>query len=445
MKKSILMIAMTLMVSAVGAQRNAQDYFVKTKNAKEVAPKVAATAKEDVVQEEEKAHNLMNELFPRLSLCDWNDSMVFMVLPDKRDLVLRVFNDGYTNNSVSTMSLNHQLLRYQGHSHDNGTNRDRINFVTEDGNRHPYYFEVPSGTFEDYCFTKYGVPSLAYINDVETARKVMLGKTLVTKSTAYRIDATYGEGSEEIQVPLDTEVKVVRIGVGTRAFPVKIIVADRKGREFFQNVAISRTNSGLRDEEFNMMDNQHHTFETAFDMMGDFALPSWHYDSHLGKVVFARRALKLKNTRGDEFTFPGLTTFKIMQIKSQRGKSSVKMTLQNTKNGTDYIAEVHFKDTPGAADVVGERDDIFENLFGEGNPASMKGVDARHIAAIRQGKIQKGFTETEVKLVREDDYEVVAQNNRTYSWQFSALYGKPSIRVVFDKRTKRVIQAFQAR
>lgn len=441
MKKTILMAAMILMATAAGAQRQAQDYFVKTKNAKEPA-KVAT--QDSTAVEEEKARNLMNELFPRRSLCEWNDSMLFMVLPDKRDLVLRVFHDGFTNNPVSTMTLLHKLMRYQSHTRDNGTNRDRINFITEDSDRHPYYFEVPSGTFDDYCFTKYGVPALAYLNDVETARKVLLGKTLVTKTNAYWIDATYGEGADEIQVKIDTEVKVVKIGVGTRAFPVKIIVADKSGKEFYQNVAISRTNSGLRDEEFNMMDNQHHTFETAFDMMGDFALPSWHYDKYLNKTIFARRTVRMQDSRDNDFTFPGLTTFKIISIKSLRGKSSVKMTLQNKQNGTNYSMEVIFRDAPGDAAIKGKSNIIFENLFSEGNPANLKGVDPRHLGAIRQGKIQKGFTETEVLLVRDDDHEVVKANNRTYMWVFSSLYGKPSLNVVFDAHTKRVIHTTQA-
>lgn len=442
MKKLILMAVMALAASTAGAQRTAQDYFVKTNNVKET-PKAAAKA--DEVVEEEKARNVMNELFPRLSLCEWNDSMLFMVLPDKRDLVLRVFGDGYTNNPVSTMSLLHKLLRYQGHSHDNTTNRDRINFVTEDSEHHPYYFEVPSGSFEDYCYTKFGVPALAYLNDVETARRSLMGKTLVTKSTTYRIDATYGEGSEEVVIPLDTEVKVVKVGVGTRSFPVKIIVADRDGKEFFQNVAISRTNSGLRDEEFNMMDNQHHTFETAFDMMGDFALPSWHYDNYLGKTVFARRAMTMTDSRQNKFTISGLTTFKIVSIKSQRGKGSVKMTLQNLQNGVNYIKEVYFKDAPGAAVVVGQRDNIFENLFGMGNPTNTKGVDPRHLTAIRQGKIQKGFSEAEVRLVRDDDYEVVAETNTSYTWQFSPLSGGTFLRVIFDKRTKKVKEVYESK
>ena len=317
--------------------------------------------------------------------------------------------------------------------------------MTEDSERHPYYFEVPTGTFEDYCFTKFGVPALAYLNDVETARKVLMGKTLVTKSTTYYQDATYGEGAEEVDIPLDSEVRVVKIGVGTRQFPVKIIVSDKDGKEFFQNVAISRTNCGLRDEEFSMLDNQHHTFETAFDMMGDFALPSWHYSKYIGKTIFTRHPTTLSDTRKNHYNIPGLTQFRVVEIKSQRGKGAVKMTLRNLTNGVNYVKEVYFKDSPGAAVIVGERENIYESLFGEGNPAKMKGVNPKHLPSIRQGKILKGFTETEVRLVRNDDYDVVAQTNTTYTWQFSALSGGTFMRVTFDSKTKTVKDVYESK
>ena len=52
-----------------------------------------------------------------------------------------------------------------------------------------------------------------------------------------------------VKVEKNMEVKVVAVGVGTRSFPVKIIVADKRGNEFFQDVAISKTNSGMRDDD----------------------------------------------------------------------------------------------------------------------------------------------------------------------------------------------------
>ena len=433
----MFLAAMVFAVTGVSGQTSAEDYFVKTKN---VVEQKKQEVRDSTAEAQEKARDVMNELFPRLNLCEWNDGMRFLVMPEKRDLVIRVFYDGITNNSVGTMQLRHKIMIYKGHSHHAATNRDRINFMTADDN-HPYYYEVPSGTFDDYCNTKYGVPSLAYLGDVETARRELMGKTLVTKTRTYYVDTSYGEGFDEVEVPLETEVRVVKVGVGTRQFPVKIIVSDKDGREFFQNVAISRTNSGLRDDEFNMMDNQFHTFNSAFDMMGDYVMPSWHYKDYIGKKVFLRHATKMTDSRGTQSNMSGLTTFKIVDIKSQRGTGAVKMTLCNLTTGANYLKEVYFKDTPGANVVVGKRDNIYEDLFAEGTPGNIAGVRQKNMAAIRQGQIKKGFTETEVRLVRPDDYEVLSDSDTSYIWQFSSPDQK-FLRVTFDKRTRLVVSTY---
>lgn len=441
-RKMILVSALMLTTVTMCAQRNASDYFVKTNNVKVVAQKAVADSTKEL---KETTRNIMNELFPRLSLCDWTDTMAFMVMPDKQDLVVRIFKDGNTGNRMSTTQLRHKILKYAGRTYNGSTENNRIYFVTDDQEKHPYYFEVPSGSFEDYCILKLGVPSLAYLNDIETARKTLIGKTLITKATSYWVDANYGEGADEISVPLDTEVKVVNVGIGTRKFPVKIIVEDGNGRQFFQNVAMSRTNSGLRDEEFNMMDNQNHTFNTAFDMLGDFALPSWHYKDYVGKTVFTLRATNMLGGREEVYRAPALTSFKIIAIKSLRDKRSVKMTLQHVKTKANYTKEVFIKNKLPNGNELGQLDNIYENLFAEGNPSNVKGISPSHLESIRQGKIQKGFSEAEVLLIRTDGYEVTHKDNKTYTWMFKALEGKTDLRVTFDKRTKRVVSFAESR
>lgn len=423
------------------AQRKASDYFVKTNNAKEVTQKAVPDSTKEL---KETTRNIMNDLFPRLSLCDWTDTMAFMVMPDKQDLVVRIFKDGINNERMSTTQLRHKILKYAGRTYKGSTEDNRIYFVTDDAEKHPYYFEVPSGSFEDYCVLKLGVPSLAYLNDIETARKVLIGKTLITKATSYWVDANYGEGADEIVVPMDTEVKVVNVGIGTRKFPVKIIVEDENKKQFFQNVAISRTNSGIRDDEFNIMDNQNHTFDTAFDMLGDFALPSWHYKDYVGKTVFTLRTTNMLSSHNDVYRAPALTSFKIIAIKSLRDKYSVKMTLQHVKTKVNYTKEVFIKNKLPNGLNLGEFDNIFENLFAEGNPSSVKGVSKAHLESISQGKIQKGFSEAEVLLVRSDSHEVT-HNNKTYTWLFKDSEGGNDLRVTFDKRTKCVVSFSESR
>ena len=144
----------------------------------------------------------------------------------------------------SLKKIDKKIMIYKGHT-EGSDGHAHINFLCQDNN-HMYYYEVPNGTFDDYCYGKMGVPTLAYLGDVDIAYEKLMGKTLFTKTTIFRIDTEYdGDGYQEITVPKDEEVKVIDIGVGTRSFPVKIIVEDKDGNEFYQNVAISKTNSGI--------------------------------------------------------------------------------------------------------------------------------------------------------------------------------------------------------
>ena len=62
-----------------------------------------------------------------------------------------------------------------------------------------YYYEIPNGTFDDYCYGKMGVPTLAYLGDVDIAREKLMGKTLFTKTKHYCIDTEYdGDGFQEV-------------------------------------------------------------------------------------------------------------------------------------------------------------------------------------------------------------------------------------------------------
>lgn len=448
LRRIMIASALVLVTLTATAQertyRNAADYLVKTQ-----VKRSAAAVRQDgsaTAEEEESARDLMDQLFPRLSLCDWTDTMAFMVIPDRQDLVIRSFRDGQTDRQVSIMALRHKILRYAGHTAMDASGRNgRINFVTDDPEQHPYYYEIPSGTFEDYCLLKLGVPSLAYLNDVETARRVLIGKTLITKSEFYNVDTRYGEGDREIRVEPGTEVRVVKVGVGTRSYPVKIIVEDKDSNQYFRNVAISRTNSGLREMEFDMEGNKYHTLESAFDMMGDYALPSWHFSQYVGRNVYNRKAVAMTSKNRKPYQAAPYSNFRIVSVRSQMQRNAVIMTLHNLQNGQDYDVELYFRDTPAAEHIFGRKALIFEDLFVEGNTSAIKGIPARHWAAIRKGTILRGFTEREVRMVRPDDYELSSSTSSRYTWSFSQLNGPSDLKVTFDKRTKRVVGVVRAK
>jgi ferredoxin len=126
-----------------------------------------------------------------------------------------------------------------------------------------------------------GVPTLAYLGDVDKAREVLINKTLLTRTQFYRVDTEYyGDGFKDVVVDKNKPVTVKAIGVGTRAFPVKIIVEDENGVQFYQNVAMSKTNCGMRDDEFSV-DNEKY----LFDHKGMFNQSFMDYYQYVGGIM----------------------------------------------------------------------------------------------------------------------------------------------------------------
>jgi hypothetical protein len=435
MKKTILTTAMALLVGMVSAQQTANDYIVKTKNAKKTAA-AGATAISEEEKQEEKAHDFVSENFRYYSLCDWEEGMKFMVMPEKYDMVVKTFHDAATGKEVSSMTLRHKIMLYKGHT-VSAEGHARINFLCQDNNRN-FYYEIPNGTFEDYCFGKMGVPTLAYLGDVDIAREKLIGRTMYTKSTLYRIDTEYdGEGFQEVTVPENEEVTVRAVGVGTRSFPVKIIVEDKKGNEFYQNVAISKTNSGMRDDEF-VADNAKFSFSGSFELEDATMEISKKLAKYIGQKVHTKytttMSSKVNGTERQQ-RVPRLTTFKIENVTPKSNSKYVTLTLSDQSSRRVYLKDVTFENVDNVAgDIDGRREDYFGYLFAMG-AARKVATSAASRAAIRQGRVIKNMTEDEVEQsVGSPDMTAESSNGR-HDWIYNRDNGKTFI-VQFGKNGK---------
>ena len=173
---------------------------MKTRNAKKKVAVENLLTETTVVEEDEGATDFVSQNFKFYSLCDWKEGMKFMVVPEKYDMVVKTFHDASTGKEVSSMSLRHKIMIYEGHS-EGSDGRSHIDFLCQDNNK-KYYYEVPSGSFDDYCYGKMGVPTLAFLGDVDTARVKLMDKLLLTKTTKYRIDTNY-----DTEVPFAVSVK----------------------------------------------------------------------------------------------------------------------------------------------------------------------------------------------------------------------------------------------
>ena len=437
MKRVFLTAGMALMFAVASAQQTGNGYIVKTKGAKKTAVSEAETAG-DQSSEPEKAHDFISENFKYHSLCDWQvDSMKFMVMPEKYDMVVKTFRDPAQNGrEVSSMTLRHKIMIYKGHT-EGSDGHAHINFLCQDDNK-MYYYEVPNGTFEDYCYGKMGVPTLAYLGDVDIARKLLVGKTMFTKSTLFRIDTEYdGDGFQEVTVPMNDEVTVTQVGVGTRSFPVKIIVEDKNGNEYYQNVAISKTNCGMRDDEF-VTDNSKFLFAGSFELQDAIMAVSHNLEQYLNKTVHTKFTTDMI-TKGDgrerTLKVPRMTAFTIEAIMPKANSNYFTLTLKETESRRIYFKDVTFVESDNVTgNIDGQRNDYFGYLFAMGQGRARQTSQAAR-AAIRQGRVILAMSEDEVAMAMGEPDDITQGTNGQYKWIYKRSGGKLLV-VLFDPTGK---------
>ena len=321
MKRAILTMGLAMLMMTVSAQVNT--YIVKTRTAQQKAAAAQQAAVNEAASQttdENAPTDFISQNFKFYSLCDWKEGMKFMVMPEKYDLIVRTFSDAATGKEVSSMSLRHKIMIYRGHT-VSADGHSRMNFLCQDNNK-MYYFEIPNGSFDDYCYGKLGVPTLAYLGDVDIAKEKLMGKKLYTNGTIYRVDTEYdGDGYREVKMPKDMEVTVTQVGVGSRSFPVKIIVEDANGNEFYQTFALSKTNSGMRDDEF-IMDSLKHTFYASFELQDAIMSVNRDFTTYIGKILHTMQPTKMM-TKGDgkdrTVNVPKMTTFRVDQAQRRPG------------------------------------------------------------------------------------------------------------------------------
>ena len=435
MKRMLFMVIVSAFAVITQAQTRDPNnkYLVWTNNIIFSEEKADTAQAQENAPEEETAMSFIERNFRYQSMCDWKEGMRFMVIPDKRDMVMRTFCDS-TGRLVSSMSLRHKIMIYKGHS-GQGDLHERVDFICEEDST-PYYFELPTATFDDYCYTKFGVPTLAYLGDVDTAIEQLVGKRLLTKNKIYNVDvSTTSYGYQKIEVPEEIEVTVVAAGVGTRNFPVKLIVQDDNGREFFQTLAISRTNSGMRDEEFGE-ENAKHTFEGSFEMLGDKMADDKQYQKYIGNRVFTLRKVEMELESGQKVTVPRLTGFTIVGASGIGGTTYVRMVFE--KDGTKYKKKVNFQRESIVTENDQMEDDYYYHLFASGNIGNIAGVRKENLPDIRKGIVRKGFNREEVKLALGEADGKTNTVRGGYSWIYNSGLSGTTCIVIFDSKTNKV-------
>jgi hypothetical protein len=243
-----------------------------------------------------------------------------------------------------------------------------------------------------------------------------MGKTLYTKTKKYRIDTDYNSDDyRDVIVPEDMEVKVIAVGVGTRSFPVKIIVEDRNGNEFYQNVAISKTNCGMRKEDFEDSEYTKYLFGGSFEVVDDvMAIDNYNYRSFIGKIIHTKYPTQIMNETSKKLqAIPRLTGYQIESITPHKTDDKATIRLKNTILGSYFTTDMILD-----ANLAENQEDYFGYMFAPG-PGKKVETSEGSRAMIRAGHVGVGFSEDEVMMAAGEPNDIKNGENGMYTWVFN--------------------------
>ena len=386
MKTSVLLAIAAFCCAPLSAQ---SDYFVTTTTNSSAQQGKETSSTPEV--------NFVKANFQYYPLDKWVPGMKFMVLPERKDLIIPTFKLAETVKAVSSGELKYKIMEYMGVE---TTEQGAIRFMFECEGKN-YYHEVKNTSLENYCSKpKAGINTLAYLGDIDKAKELLLGRTLYTRAETYRVDDnTAAQGFSPITVPQNTKVTVTAVGVGTRAFPVKIVVRDGKGQEFYQSVAISKTNCGMVDTEF-IMNLKPMWFPNSFALIdANQKIQEYLKEQYGGKDVYVKKDCDM--LKGEDKTkIIRYSQFKVKDVEPINNSSYVKMILTDSEN-KEFTKEVTFTREDVTGDIAGESENYFTDIFGLGNLRSQyPEISEDHWNSISKGQVMIGMTPQACRMAK---------------------------------------------
>ena len=208
-------------------------------------------------------------------------------------------------------------------------------------------------------------------------------------------------------------VKVKTVGVGTRDFPVKIIVEDQDGNEFYQNVAISKTNCSLNDDDF-VNENAKYLFGNSFELVEDVLnINSVNYKQFLGKIIHTKFPTKLLNEFSKKMqSIPRLTEYQIEAMNPHKNDDKFTLKLKNTTLGTYFYIDMLLDEH-----LAQDQSEYFGYVFALG-PGKKIATSEGSRAMMRAGHVGIGFTEDETMMAAGEPDRVINGENGLYTWVY---------------------------
>ena len=390
------------------------DYIVTTPSTQEIP-----------VGEEEQ---FIKNNFPLQPLCKWTPGMKFMFVPSTRNMFLPTLSSYDTDKGIDNSLLKHKILTFTGTEEkaqniSTGTNYS-TRFVFEcEGEK--YYYDIKNMRLDEICekAPRAGINGLVYLKDVDTAKELLVGKTVYIQSESARVDdANNYSGYRDIPISVNTEATVTAVGVGSQAYPVKIIFKDTQGHSYYLEVALSRTNSGMDTSDFQgekrmkYFSNSISFTNKKLDNIESLK------NRYLGATVYpkktlsAKRAVSLENKQMESRVhLPRYTILTIKEVRMPSPGSLAILTLKD-KNGISYEMKVDLK-----YDVITRNNNYIEDLFGfEDIHKKYPGITEKRWQIISRGDLEVGMSTDECRLSIGDPIEIVLKkDNRFENWFYN--------------------------
>ncbi|MGL4852624.1 MAG: hypothetical protein ACRC3Z_08285 [Phocaeicola sp.] len=357
----------------------------------------------------------IDNYFKFYNLCSWVPGMKFMVIPERRDIVMPIFKLKESDRDISTADLRHKIMEYLGVEI---TERNFIHFNFECEGK-IYYHEVKNTTVEQYCQKpKAGIPSLAFLKDVDTAKAELMGRTLYLRTNkVYVDDPNSTAGFREVSIPHNEKVVVTAIGVGTRSFPVKLVFSDSQGKSYYHHVAISKTNCGMVDSDF-IMENKNKYFPNAFSFSDANAKEAEALMGLYGnKSIFLIKETPLEDQNGRKVKLPKYSQFTIQSITPEKSSPYSILELV-TPNKEAYTIRTTFKPISTVA-IILQTGNYFADLFNMGDLiAQYPDIKEGDWARIRKGEVQKNMCSDACRLALGDPIRI-HKINEYETWYYT--------------------------
>lgn len=391
------------------------DYIVSTPSDQEFP----ATSQEE---------QFIDKNFPLHPLCKWTPGMKFMFVLTDREMYLPTLLKYETDRGADNGSLKYKILTFTGTEERSQTAGSDINYSTRyifefEGEK--FYYEFRNMRLSEICEKNpYArINGLLYLNDIDKAKKLLMGKTVYVQSETARVDDKNSySGYRDVAISANTQATITAIGIGNSTFPVKIVFRDTSGHSYYLEVALSRTNSGMDLNAFEGGDRIKY-FPNAFsftdkkagsiDVLKNKYLGATVY---LKKTLLAQRSLSLEGEEvNSQSRLPRYMVMTIDEIKVKSPGTKATIYLKD-KDKSVYEIEADLK-----YDVITRNENFIEDLLGfEDIHKKYPGITEKRWQIISRGDLEIGMSTDECRLSIGDPIEIeLRKDSRFEIWFYN--------------------------